>query len=265
MTEPNLPKIWAHRGASAHAPENTIEAYQKAIELGSDGIELDVQLSKDGKLVVIHDEQIDRTSNGSGLVKDLYLEELWTFNYNNKNTVYKHCRLPLLEEVLELVKHTDLELNIELKTGVIQYLGIEQKIDQMLRKYNMVDQVIISSFNHYSLGRMRKCNKAIRMGVLIRDAIMNPFEYVKHLDANALHPSIQVYRLLFDEGLLSKEMAEKSEIFDIDINVWGLRNSDIKTFKSSHAHAIILDAPDAAKKTLLSNKGMERSHQILHP
>ena len=74
--------VWAHRGASGYAPENTLEAFQKAVEMGADGVELDVQLTKDGELVVIHDETVDRTSDGSGWVKDFTYARISRFNFN---------------------------------------------------------------------------------------------------------------------------------------------------------------------------------------
>lgn len=114
----NNTKVWAHRGASAYAPENTLEAFKLAVDIGSDGIELDVQLSKDGELVVIHDEEIDRTSNGKGFVKDYTLKELKKFNFNHSNSKYHKVNIPTLKEVFELLKSTEMDINVELKTGV---------------------------------------------------------------------------------------------------------------------------------------------------
>lgn len=87
-------KVWAHRGASAYAPENTLEAFRLAAEQKADGVELDVQLSKDGELVVIHDETIDRVSNGSGYVRDYTLEELKRFHFNRLHPEYAGCAHP---------------------------------------------------------------------------------------------------------------------------------------------------------------------------
>lgn len=95
-------RIWAHRGASGYAPENTLEAFKLAIDEKADGIELDVQLTKDKELVVIHDEKIDRTSNGKGYVKDYTLEELKKFNFNYGNEKYEEVKIPTLKEVYEL-------------------------------------------------------------------------------------------------------------------------------------------------------------------
>ena len=101
------PLIWAHRGASGSAPENTLVAFQRAIDLGADGIELDVQITKDGELVVCHDEKIDRTSNGKGWLKDYTLEELKQFDFNQQFPEYGYQQIPTMKEVLELIKPTN--------------------------------------------------------------------------------------------------------------------------------------------------------------
>ena len=113
-----MTKIFAHRGASGYAPENTLEAFALAMEMGADGIELDVQLTKDGEVVVIHDEVIDRVSNGKGLVKDYTLVQLRKFSFDNHMEGYENISIPTLKEVLELVKASKMEVNIELKTGI---------------------------------------------------------------------------------------------------------------------------------------------------
>ena len=117
------PLIWAHRGASGHAPENTLEAFQKAIDMKADGVELDIQLTKDGEIVVCHDETIDRTSNGIGSVKDYTLAELKKFNFNKTHPEYAHASIPTMKEVFELIKPSPLTINIELKTGQYDYDG----------------------------------------------------------------------------------------------------------------------------------------------
>ena len=108
-------KIWSHRGANEYAPENTMEAFEKAVELGADGVELDVHQTADNEIVVIHDERLDRTSNGRGFVKNYTLNELRKFDYarDSKFKGQKHYEIPLLKEVFELLKPTDLSINME--------------------------------------------------------------------------------------------------------------------------------------------------------
>ena len=112
-------KIWAHRGASGYAPENTLESFELAIEQKADGIELDVQMTKDGELVVIHDETIDRTGNGTGRVQDHTLKELKALNFNKTHPEYASAKIPTLREVYELVKPSGITVNVEMKTGAV--------------------------------------------------------------------------------------------------------------------------------------------------
>ena len=112
-------KVWAHRGASGYVPENTLDAFQKAVEMGADGIELDVQMTKDGELVVIHDETIDRVSDGKGWVKDYTYAELKKFNFNKTHPEYEKEEIPTVEQVYLLIKPTKLMINVEIKTGIV--------------------------------------------------------------------------------------------------------------------------------------------------
>ena len=143
-------QVYAHRGASAYAPENTLPAFALAMEQGADGIELDIHLTKDGELVVIHDEKVDRTTNGTGLVKDYTLAELRGLCADNGMEGFSEARIPTLREVLALVKPSDMMVNIEIKTGILWYDGIEEKALRLVQDMGMQDRVIWSSFNHYS-------------------------------------------------------------------------------------------------------------------
>ena len=110
--------ILCHRGASGYAPENTLEAFQLAMDMGADGFELDVHLSKDGELVVIHDERVDRTTNGKGFVKDLTFEELRSLDACNGKTDYSGVCIPTLAEVYRLFANNDKLINVEIKTDI---------------------------------------------------------------------------------------------------------------------------------------------------
>ena len=152
-----MTKNFAHRGFSGKYPENTILAFKKAIEAGAQGIELDVQLTKDGEIVIIHDETIDRTTDGKCEVISYTYEELKKFD---ASYIYRgqmgFNKIPTLREYFELIKDTDIVTNIELKTGINEYLGIEKKVWDMICEFNLADRIIISSFNHYSILRMKE-------------------------------------------------------------------------------------------------------------
>src|SRR5690606_32376636 len=145
---------YAHRGASGYFPENTMAAFQNAVELGATGIETDVQLTSDGELVLIHDESLLRTTGVNKLVKDVTLAELRQLDCGSWfHPKFAEERIPTLDELLQLAKASSIKLNIEIKSGVVLYPDIEHKLLQKLAQYGLEQQCVISSFNHYSLAQ----------------------------------------------------------------------------------------------------------------
>ena len=237
------PLVWAHRGASGYAPENTLAAFQKAVDLGADGVELDIQLTKDDQIVVIHDEMIDRTSDGKGWVKDYTLEELRAFNYNRTKPEYKHADIPTMREVFELLKPTGLFINIEIKTGVVFYEKIEEKILALTKEMGMEDRVCYSSFNHYTVTRIHELKPDAEVGFLYADGPIDMPSYgVKH-GVNALHPAL--YNLQYD-GFV-KECKEKG----LKLNVWTVSERPYMEMCCQYGvDAIITNYPDIAKEVV---------------
>lgn len=235
--------VWAHRGASGYAPENTLAAFQKAVDLGADGVELDIQLTKDDQIVVIHDETIDRTSDGKGWVKDYTLEELRAFNYNRTKPEYKHADIPTMREVFELLKPTGLFINIEIKTGVVFYEKIEEKILALTKEMGMEDRVCYSSFNHYTVTRIHELKPDAEVGFLYADGPIDMPSYgVKH-GVNALHPAL--YNLQYD-GFV-KECKEKG----LKLNVWTVNERPYMEMCCQYGvDAIITNYPDIAKEVV---------------
>ncbi|KAI4448099.1 Glycerophosphodiester phosphodiesterase [Eubacterium plexicaudatum ASF492] len=183
--------VWAHRGASAYAPENTLEAFRMAVDCKADGIELDVQKTKDGKLVVIHDEKLDRVSRASGLVKDFTYEKLKDINVNERFPKLGTQYIPTLEEVYELIRPTNLTVNVELKTGVIFYPEIEEQVLELTKQMGMQERVIYSSFNHYTIRKIKRLQPDAVTGLLYQDGMIDVFTYAKQtVQADALHPAI---------------------------------------------------------------------------
>lgn len=237
------PLVWAHRGASGYAPENTLAAFQKAVDLDADGVELDIQLTKDDQIVVIHDETIDRTSDGKGWVKDYTLEELRAFNYNRTKPEYKHADIPTMREVFELLKPTGLFINIEIKTGVVFYEKIEEKILALTKEMGMEDRVCYSSFNHYTVTRIHELKPDAEVGFLYADGPIDMPSYgVKH-SVNALHPAL--YNLQYD-GFV-KECKEKG----LKLNVWTVNERPYMEMCCQYGvDAIITNYPDIAKEVV---------------
>lgn len=163
--------IWAYRGSSMMNPENTLLAFRKAAELeGITGIEFDVQLTKDGEIVVIHDEKVDRTTDGTGNVRDYTLNELKQLSISGDGEVH---RIPTLRETFELLtpycKNKGLRLNIELKNSIIRYEGMEQKVIDMVSEFNLEDYVVYSSFNHDSIGLVKQIKADAEVAYLAGD------------------------------------------------------------------------------------------------
>lgn len=152
--DPVETQIFAHRGSKSNRPENTLAAFAEAIRVGADGIELDVHLTKDGQLVVIHDESIDRTTNGTGLVRNLTFSEIRNYSagaWFDKDYVTE--KIPLLSEVLDLLIQMQFTgvLNVEIKTDKFQYVGIEKMTSDLLTSQHYPFSHIYCSFNLESL------------------------------------------------------------------------------------------------------------------
>ncbi len=160
------PLVFGHRGASASAPENTLPAFQAAIEQGADGVELDVQLSADGVPVVIHDDTVDRTTDGHGRVTGLSLAELRALDAGRfRGNAFAGTRIPTLDEVFELARG-HLLVNVELKIDDTRDAGLEKRVVETIARHAMRDQVIVSSFNPVSLWRLRRLDPALPRGML---------------------------------------------------------------------------------------------------
>src|ERR671938_442670 len=128
-------RVWVvgHRGAMGHCPENTLASFERGLELGADWIEVDVHLSRDGALVVIHDETLERTTNGSGLVRERTLAELQRLDAGHGE------RIPTLEEVLVWARGRGIGVDVEIKNAPIYYTGIEAAVVRAVERCGMLD------------------------------------------------------------------------------------------------------------------------------
>ena len=237
-------KVWAHRGASAYAPENTIPAFRLAMEQGADGIELDVQLSKDGKLVVIHDEWVDRTSNGKGRVVDMTCQELKKLDFSCGMADYPFARIPTLREVYGLLRGSSMTVNVEIKYGEVEYPGIWDKLIQVEREMGMQGRVMYSSFNQYVLKMIRELDPDAEIGLLYNCALVDPWVYAGYLKADAIHPEYRV--ALGCPGLI-----EGCREAGIAINAWTVNGPDTaRLLSEANINAIITNCPDVALRAI---------------
>ncbi|MCZ2492717.1 glycerophosphodiester phosphodiesterase [Dellaglioa carnosa] len=186
-------KIFAHRGSKGTRPENTLISFQAAIDAGADGIETDVQLSKDGKLIIMHDEKIDRTTNLTGRVTDLTLAELKKADAGVKfSNDYEGEQIPTLEEVIELLKRNNFKgtFNLELKTNHIEYQGIEELVNEQMRQLPADIHLLYSSFNPNSIRRMQKINPEAEFASLFQFKIKESRLLAKNHLITSLHPDV---------------------------------------------------------------------------
>lgn len=227
-------KIIAHRGASGHAPENTMAAFQLAMDHQVDGIELDVMLSKDGHPVVIHDSTVDRTTNGTGRVNEMTLKELQALDAGNGE------RIPTLAEVLETFGGQYL-INIDLKNFVSPFDRLPIIVAEMLNQKGFSKSVMISTFNPFNLRRFRRHCPEVKMGLLTvkNQAKLFFWQLFPH---DALHPHFRDV----DQGLVEAVHASQREV-----NVWGVDDPDeIRRLARLCVDSIITNDPQAAREAL---------------
>lgn len=243
-----MTKIFAHRGASGYAPENTIKAFLMAAEQGADGIELDVQLTRDGEVVVVHDESLDRVTGIHGYVRDYNLQELKAISFDNHMEEYKGIQIPTLKEVLECMKPLGLEVNIELKTGIFWYPEIEEKTAEIVRQAEMETKVIYSSFNHYSVQKIRKIQPQAKTAYLYSDVFLNIEKYAQDTGVDGIHPAVYHMKMA--------DFAEKYKNSQLKVRVWTVNDEkDMERFISEGYEAIITNYPD---KGIRVRNGIEK-------
>lgn len=236
-----ITKIWAHRGASAYAPENTLAAFALAIEQKADGIELDVHFTKDRQVVVTHDDNVIRVTGYNGYVRDLTLFQLRKLDFSNKMAAYAGEKIPTLEEVLLLMKDSGLSVNIELKTNHDLPNGLEEACQALVEKTGMEEKVIYSSFNHASLRRAGEIAPQMPLGLLYSNKMCLDWEYAKLVGATAIHPQ---YKSLKEPGYI-----EACHGAGIRCHAWTVDDpADIKALVDMGVDAIITNKPDLALK-----------------
>lgn len=235
---------YAHRGASGYFPENTMLSFKKAVELGATGIETDVQMTSDGVLVLIHDEYVNRTTNGIGLVKDFSYADLNNLDAGSWfNEKYKNEKIPTVEELIIFAKENNILLNLEIKNGEIIYQGIEEKLIEMLYKYKYEDEVILSSFNHYSMVHCKQISRKIKTGLLYVAGLYQPEVYCKSTGADALHPYFYS---------INKEIIDNAKKEGLLINPFTVNEeAHMENLISLGVDGLITNCPDKLKKVLL--------------
>lgn len=244
------PVVIAHRGASAHAPENTLSAFKLAIDQGADVIEFDVQLSSDKSVVVYHDHSLERTTDGAGYVKDKNLDYLKSLNAGKAyGSAYDDEKIPTLDEVFQLVGKESF-YNIELKNSLTPFDDLPSLVLQQIKNHNFLDRVLISSFNPIALFKLIKQNPNARIGLLLYHPLtvelssrlsIVPFKYqTVHINFSSLR--INAIKAFQDKGNL---------VFSYTLNHPG----DMRSALTYGIDGFFTDDPALARRTLQNSTG----------
>lgn len=237
------PLILGHRGARREAPENTVPAFRRALELGADGVELDARLTADGVVIVLHDDDLARTTAGHGRADELTFEEIRRFAVRGADgAVWADVRVPTLAEALEALAPARL-VNVELK-GPDGDRGLERRVLEVVREAGMLEQVVFSSFSPVHLRRLRRLDRSIALAYLfgLRPWRPAPWALAEELALEALHPS----RLAATAGLLRQ--ARKR---GLRVRVWTVNAAaEARRLARWGVDGIISDVPDVVRRSL---------------
>ncbi|AJD91402.1 hypothetical protein JMA_20850 [Jeotgalibacillus malaysiensis] len=234
-----MSKVFAHRGSSIKYPENTMLAFKKAEKTGCYGIELDLHMSRDGYQIVIHDETVNRTTNGRGYIKDLTLRELKKFSIKRK--WYRNEKIPTLDDVLEWAMTTNLIINIELKNDKIYYEGQEEAVVQKVAEYGLGDRVIYSTFNHKSVKKLKQLTDS-EVAALYSKKGTNPLLLVKSTGADAIHANHRV---------MTESLMKDCQQHGIPVRLYTLNKPPlIKKWIDAGLAGVITDDPELAENIL---------------
>ena len=236
------PKNFAHRGGRMWGPENTLVCFKKSVDLGVDGIELDIHKCRSGELVVIHDDTVDRTTNGKGAVKDMTWAELSALDagswYDKK---FAGENLPLLAQVLDLIDGK-LAINVEIKNCPTIYPGIEEDLIKMLDAYPYADKIMISSFDHNVIHTIHKKTKKYKLAMLGDSIIFDLADYADRVGAKAWNPEFDCVRA---------DSMKAAHDHGLEVNTWTVNKpDDWKRARELHVDTIITDDPEGLQKFL---------------
>jgi glycerophosphoryl diester phosphodiesterase len=228
--------VFGHRGASAYAPMNTIPAFELAAAQGADGVELDVHLSQDGQLIVLHDFTVDHTTDGHGYARDMTLAELRQLDAGvNFGDQFRGVRIPTLDEVFEAVGRR-LFINVEIKSETLETDGVEQVTAETINRHKMEKRVIVSSFNPLALQRFRAILPDVPIGFLYMEGGVPFPEVVDALPHEARHP----HHPMIDAAYMDWAREHKYRV-----NTWTVNDPDkTRELIALGVDAVITDKPD---------------------
>ena len=232
-------QLIAHRGASRDAPENTRAAFLRAVEVGSTMIELDVQLTADDRLVVIHDQRIDRTANSTGAVRDLTVAELRQFSYDSSLPgVYPSEDVGILElrEAVDFMVEHNLDLNVETKEHGAAAERVNDLVAATLRDAGWSERTLVSSINHAASAAMKAQHPEIRTAIAFVERFVDLTDYARSCGADVLHPHY---------GLVDAEFVERARDGGFGINAWTVDEpDDVRRLIALGIDGVMTNRPD---------------------
>lgn len=254
-----MPDIIAHRGAKACAPQNTIPSFERAVADLADGFETDVHLTKDGVLVICHNYDIDETSDGSGLIENLTLEELRAFDFGAwYGEEFRGTRIPTLDEFLAVAKKADIKvMNIELKRPPSRLKEMVDKTLAAVEEYGLTDRLLISSFSVQVLRYVKQCAPTVRTGFLYPSnnpqacyPVIWPAAMVRFTKCDCIHPL---------HKLVSAPLVSWARKKGLQINVWTVNeDEDIKRLLLLGVDGLITDNPAHVRSVAESSLQYQR-------
>ena len=246
-------KAVAHRGGALLAPENTLEAFRAGIASGADQLELDIHLSKDDVIIVMHDPTLQRTANQSGAIRDYTAAELKQFNAASAHPGHPPLEIPTLKEVLDLVKDTDLELQIEIKVDKDGngYEGIEERLIALLKEYELIDRSIVISFDFPTLARIQELQPSLRTGALVSKAYMSKIGSKGPKAVAEGIKALQVDYIGINHTYLSPALHQELRNQELGIGAWTVNDEEaMKKIAALGVAFITSDRPDLLVATL---------------
>lgn len=248
--------VIAHRGALNEAPQNTMPAFEKAVEIGADGVETDVHLTKDGYVVLCHNSTINGTSNGTGKISEMTLEELMKFDFGSYfKSKFSGTRIPTITEFIDYLRSTDVKVvNIEIKPSKKKDYEVVLRTIEEAKKYGIFDKLLISSFDKRAIKVAKRTDRACNTGLLypplgkiVRHWFIPPIIGAKLAGANAIHPQ---------SGYVSKRVVNFAHRLGIKINVWTVNNvNKARKLIRLGVDGIITDCPQEIAKLIRDEDG----------
>ena len=249
QSSPRACWLVGHRGAAGHAPENTMASFECAQNMGAEFVECDIHLSRDKEVIVMHDERVERTTDGAGLIKDLTLAQIKRLDAGKWHSKkFKGEKVPTLKELLSWAKHKtskhgyQMGVAVEIKNEPVRYLDIAERLVEVLEETGMSQRVIVISFDHGIVKRVKIVDKRIATGILYNEPMEDPIQRAFDMKAEAIFPR---------RHMITKELVRKAHAEGLAVATWTVNEpAEMKKIIACGIDAIASNFPDRLDKIL---------------